>query len=80
MLDGQENKRLPAPAIWRSRFEFPKKLNIKNGKSESLPLSLTAPAGGTSDFLIFVVDPGNTLKETTPANDTIVSPSKVTFS
>jgi len=57
-----------------------KKLNIKNGKSQSLPLSLTAPASGTSAYLIFVVDPNDTLKEVTPANDTLVSPSKVTFS
>jgi hypothetical protein len=59
---------------------LPKKLNVKNGKSQSVPLSLTAPASGTSDFLIFEVDPSNTLKETTPANDIVVSSSKVTFS
>jgi hypothetical protein len=58
----------------------PKRLNIKNGRSQSVPLSLTALASGASDFLIFVVDPNNTLKEVTPANDTIFSPSKVTFS
>jgi hypothetical protein len=59
---------------------IPRKLNIKNGKSQSVPLSLTAPASGTSAFLIFEVDPSATLKETTPANDTVVSPSAVTFS
>jgi len=58
----------------------PKKLNVKNGKSENVSLSLTAPASGTSDFLIFVVDPNDLLKEVTPANDTIFSLSKVTFS
>jgi hypothetical protein len=57
----------------------PKKLNVKNGKSETVSLSLTAPASGISDFLIFVVDPNDKLKEVTPANDTLVTPSAVRF-
>jgi len=56
-----------------------KKLDVKPGKPAAISLSLIAPANGTSDYLIFVVDPDNTLKEVTPANDTLVSPSKVAF-
>jgi hypothetical protein len=56
-----------------------KNIKVKPGKPITIPLSLTAPASGMSDFLIFVVDPNNTLNEVNPANDTLVSPAKVTF-
>lgn len=57
-----------------------KKINIKPGKSITIPLSLTAPASGTSAFLVFQLDPNNTFADINLANNIVVSASPVIVS
>lgn len=56
-----------------------KSINVAPGKSVTISLSLTALASGTSDFLIFQIDPNNTFNDINPANNVLVSPTVVTF-
>ncbi len=56
-----------------------KSINIAPGKSTKITLSLTGLASGTSDFLIFQIDPNNTFSDINLANNVVVTPSVVTF-
>jgi hypothetical protein len=56
-----------------------KSINLGPGKSITIPVSLLAPASGTSDFLIFRIDPNNKFGDINLANKIIASPSTVTF-
>jgi hypothetical protein len=59
---------------------IPKSINAKPFKPITIPLILTAPASGTSDFLIFQIDPNNQFRDINLTNNIVVSPSKLTVS
>jgi uncharacterized repeat protein (TIGR03803 family) len=57
-----------------------KGINIKPGKSVTIPAGFVAPASGTSSFLIFVIDPANQFSDIDLTNNLVVSPTAVAFS
>ncbi len=67
------------PADGMPLVNIPKKINLKPGKSLSIPLSLLIPNAGTF-FLIFDIDPGNTFSDFNLANNAVVSSTPITIS
>jgi hypothetical protein len=59
--------------------EITKGINIKPGKSETIPLSLNVPDAG-SFFLGFHIDPDNTFLNSNVANNLVFSSSELTVS
>ena len=47
---------------------------------QSVQQPFVAPASGTSEFLIFVVDPNNQFSDIDLANNVVTTPAAVTFS
>lgn len=57
-----------------------KKINVPAGRSVLIPLSLVAPAeAGTSVFLLFDIDPNNTLGDIDPSNNLVESALPLTI-
>jgi hypothetical protein len=57
-----------------------KKINLKQGASISIPLTLTASAALNDDFLIVDIDPSNTLHSTSTTGELVVSATKLAVS
>lgn len=58
---------------------LPKTINIKPGKSITVPVKVTASSAGTA-FLIAQIDPANTFADVNLANNLVVSPAVVVIS
>ncbi|HEX4125082.1 MAG TPA: hypothetical protein VHY37_10190 [Tepidisphaeraceae bacterium] len=57
-----------------------KKINLKQGKSISIPLTLATSAAMNDDYLIVQLDPTNALHSVSTAGETITSPVTLTIS